>query len=192
MRAMSTPSSVMRPPRCRRSGGPGWSASSCPHRSGRRSRRSGPARPSGRGARSAARRAGRERHVVETTRPRIGSGNGASASSGHSSGSSSRANTRSAEATPDCSRWIMAATCVSGWVNWREYWMKACTSPMLRVPDATRSPPIDGHEHVVDVGHEHHTGWITPEMNCALNEARTLRRCGCRTRRGPPLAARTP
>ncbi len=72
----------------------------------------------------------------------MGSGNGASASSGRSSGSSSRANTRSAEATPDCSRLIIEATCVSGWVNCREYWMNACTSPMLSVPDATRRPPM--------------------------------------------------
>jgi hypothetical protein len=36
----------------------------------------------------------------------------------------------------------MEATCVSGWVNCREYWMNACTSPRLIEPDATRSPPI--------------------------------------------------
>jgi hypothetical protein len=30
---------------------------------------------------------------------------------------------------------------VSGWVNWREYWMKAWTAPMLRAPEATCSPP---------------------------------------------------
>ena len=33
------------------------------------------------------------------------------------------------------------ATWVSGWVNWREYWMKACTSPSEIWPDATLSPP---------------------------------------------------
>ena len=36
----------------------------------------------------------------------------------------------------------MDATWVNGWVNWREYWMNACTSPRLIVPDATRRPPI--------------------------------------------------
>ena len=35
----------------------------------------------------------------------------------------------------------MLATAVSGWVNWREYWMNACTSPSEIAPDATRSPP---------------------------------------------------
>ena len=36
----------------------------------------------------------------------------------------------------------MLATCVIGWVNIREYWMKACTSPRLIEPPATLSPPI--------------------------------------------------
>ena len=35
----------------------------------------------------------------------------------------------------------MDATWVSGWVNWREYWMNACTSPRLIAPLATRRPP---------------------------------------------------
>ena len=47
----------------------------------------------------------------------------------------------SAEATPLCMRLAIEATWVSGWVNWREYWMKAWTSPRLIVPLATRSPP---------------------------------------------------
>ena len=61
--------------------------------------------------------------------------------SGSCSGASSTANTRSAEATPLCIRFDIEATWVSGWVNWREYWMNACTSPRLMVPLATRSPP---------------------------------------------------
>ena len=35
----------------------------------------------------------------------------------------------------------MLATWVRGWLNWREYWMNACTSPSDSEPDATRSPP---------------------------------------------------
>ncbi len=35
----------------------------------------------------------------------------------------------------------MEATCVRGWVNCREYWMNACTSPSDIVPLATRRPP---------------------------------------------------
>ena len=42
---------------------------------------------------------------------------------------------------PDCSTFIIDAVWVSGCVNWREYWMNACTSPRPIVPDATRSPP---------------------------------------------------
>ena len=60
---------------------------------------------------------------------------------GRSSSASRNSNTRSAEATPDWSRLTIEATCVTGWVNCREYWMKACTSPRLIVPLATRSPP---------------------------------------------------
>jgi len=33
---------------------------------------------------------------------------------------------------------IWAAIWVMGMVNWREYWMKACTSPRDMVPEATR------------------------------------------------------
>ncbi len=35
----------------------------------------------------------------------------------------------------------MLATWVSGWVNWREYCTKACTSPMVSWPEVTRRPP---------------------------------------------------
>ena len=43
---------------------------------------------------------------------------------------------------PDCITLIIDASCVSGWVNWREYWMKAWMSPMVIWPDDTRSPPM--------------------------------------------------
>ena len=61
--------------------------------------------------------------------------------SADSSSSSSTSKTRSAEATPDCSRLAIEPSWVSGWVNIREYWMNACTSPRFMVPLATRSPP---------------------------------------------------
>jgi hypothetical protein len=35
----------------------------------------------------------------------------------------------------------MLATVVMGWLNCREYWMNACTSPSEMAPVATRSPP---------------------------------------------------
>ena len=63
------------------------------------------------------------------------------AESADCSSASSTSNTRSADATPDCSRLAIEATWVSGWVNIRVYWMKACTSPRFIVPLATRSPP---------------------------------------------------
>jgi len=37
---------------------------------------------------------------------------------------------------------MMLATCVIGIVNWREYWMNACTSPRVICPEATWTPPI--------------------------------------------------
>ena len=36
----------------------------------------------------------------------------------------------------------MLAAWTMGWVNWREYWMKATTSPSDIWPDATRRPPM--------------------------------------------------
>ncbi len=57
------------------------------------------------------------------------------------SSASSSSKTRSADATPDWSRLVIEATWVSGWVNWREYWMKAWTSPSDIEPLATRRPP---------------------------------------------------
>ena len=36
----------------------------------------------------------------------------------------------------------MLAVWMIGNVNWREYWMKATTSPSVIRPAATRSPPM--------------------------------------------------
>src|SRR6266852_4691412 len=58
------------------------------------------------------------------------------------SSASSKSKTRSADATPDWSRFAMDATWVKGWVNCLEYWMNACTSPRLMTPVATRTPPM--------------------------------------------------
>ncbi len=48
---------------------------------------------------------------------------------------------RSADAAVLCSTFMMPATWVMGIVNWREYWMNACTSPSEMRPVATMSPP---------------------------------------------------
>ena len=71
----------------------------------------------------------------------VGRATAAAAGSGACSSASSSSNTRSADATPDCSRLAIEASWVSGWVNCREYWMNACTSPRLSDPVATRRPP---------------------------------------------------
>ena len=63
------------------------------------------------------------------------------ATSGSCSSASRTSKTRSADATPDWSRLAIEATCVSGWVNCREYWMNAWTSPSDIDPEATLSPP---------------------------------------------------
>ena len=57
---------------------------------------------------------------------------------------------------PDCSRLTIEATWVSGWVNCREYWMNACTSPSDQ--RAARDPEAAEHgDHdVVEVPDEHH------------------------------------
>lgn len=75
------------------------------------------------------------------TRPRTSAGRAGFSGSGDCSGASSSSKTRSAEATPDCTRFAMPATCVSGWLNCREYWTNACTSPSEMEPEATLSPP---------------------------------------------------
>ena len=38
------------------------------------------------------------------------------------------------QAMPDCRMLAYAATCVSGWVNCREYWMNAWMSPIVIAP----------------------------------------------------------
>ena len=76
-----------------------------------------------------------------STRPRTSAGLTGSAASGACSGASSSANTRSADATLDCSRFAMLATWVSGWLNCREYWMKAVTAPRVSEPLAISRPP---------------------------------------------------
>lgn len=83
----------------------------------------------------------RKATLSSVTWPRSCSGCSGTSASGSCSSASSSSYTRSAEATPDWTRFAIDATCVSGIENWREYWMKACTSPIDRVPEATRRPP---------------------------------------------------
>ena len=73
--------------------------------------------------------------------PRVCSNTTHSAASGSSSDSSRSSKTRSDDAAVLCSTFMMLATWVIGMVNWREYWMKAVTSPSEMRPLATMRPP---------------------------------------------------
>ena len=72
---------------------------------------------------------------------------------------------------PDCSTLAIEANWVSGWVKLREYWMNACTSPRLRRPDDTRSPPITAIATKLRLPRNIIAGWIVPERNWAPNPA---------------------
>ena len=50
----------------------------------------------------------------------------------------------------------MLATWVSGWLNCREYWMNACTSPSDSAPGGDPQRADDRDQHVVEVADEHH------------------------------------
>ena len=68
----------------------------------------------------------------KATRPWAAAGREAGATgSGISSTASSSSNTRSADATADCRTLMIEAAWMIGNVNWRQYWMNACTSPRL-------------------------------------------------------------
>ena len=68
---------------------------------------------------------------------------------------------------PDCSTLAIDASCVSGWVNWREYWMNAWTSPMVMAPEETRRPPITAMATKLRLPRNIIAGWMIPEMNWA-------------------------
>ena len=79
--------------------------------------------------------------------------------------------TRSNDAMPDWNTFIIDATWVSGIENWREYWMNAWMPPMLILPLAYAQTAHDGHDHVLQVAHEHREG-----LHQARHELRTERR----------------
>ena len=68
---------------------------------------------------------------------------------------------------PDCSTLAIEATCVIGWVNWREYWMNAWMSPIVIAPDDTRSPPMTAIATKLRLPMNIIAGWIAPDANCA-------------------------
>ena len=101
-----------------------------------------------------------ERDVLEDEAVRlvVGSGSSGSTGSGTCSSASSSSKTRSALATPDCSRFAIEPSWLSGWVNWREYWMNACTSPRRMRARGDHEPADDGDGDVDEVPDEHHGG----------------------------------
>ena len=50
----------------------------------------------------------------------------------------------------------MLAIWVIGWVNWREYWMKACTSPEVIWPRCHPQPADHADGDVLQVADEVH------------------------------------
>ena len=115
-----------------------------------------------------------------STRPRRSARTSGCAGSGDCSSASSSSKTRSAEATPDCSRFDIDATWVSGWLNWREYWMNACTSPSDMLPGRHPEPADHGDEDVVEVPDEHDR-----RHDDAGEELRAEARLGTARRCGP-------
>ncbi|SLH31282.1 Uncharacterised protein [Mycobacteroides abscessus subsp. abscessus] len=110
----------------------------------------------------------RNETASNSTRPRSSGRTSGSCGSGDCSSASRISKIRSAEATPDCSRFTIVPIWVSGWLNWREYWMKACTSPSESCPVATRRPPTSATSTKLTFPRNMIEGMIRPEMNCAL------------------------
>ena len=68
---------------------------------------------------------------------------------------------------PDWNTLSIDASCVSGWVNWREYWMNAWMSPIDIAPDETFSPPITAIATKFRLPRNIIAGWIVPARNWA-------------------------
>ena len=72
---------------------------------------------------------------------------------------------------PDWKTFIIEASWVSGIEKVREYWMKACTSPMLMEPLATRRPPNTATSTYCRLPMKKVAGWMRLDMNWAPKEA---------------------
>src|SRR4051812_42259741 len=101
----------------------------------------------------------------------FGVGTDAVAISGVCSSASSSSNTRSAEAMPDWNMLAIDASWLSGIVNWREYWMNACTPPSVIAPAVTRTPPSTAMATKFRLPITIIDGWMMPDTNCAPNDA---------------------
>jgi hypothetical protein len=55
---------------------------------------------------------------------------------------------------PDWNVAAIEARCVSGWENWRAYWIMACMSPMLMRSRRDLEATDHGDQDVLDVAHE--------------------------------------
>ena len=62
---------------------------------------------------------------------------------------------------PEWNRLAIDARWVRGWANWREYWMKACTSPMVIAPEEMRSPPTTATSAYCTLPRNIISGWIS-------------------------------
>ena len=72
---------------------------------------------------------------------------------------------------PDWNVAAIEARCVSGWENWRAYWIIACMSPTLSDPDEICSPPTTAIRMYWTLPMNSIAGWIRLAMNWALKLA---------------------
>ena len=72
---------------------------------------------------------------------------------------------------PDWNVAAIEARCVSGWENWRAYWIIACMSPMLSEPDEICRPPTTAIRMYWTLPMKSIAGWIRLAMNCAAKLA---------------------
>ena len=86
---------------------------------------------------------------------------------GRCSSASSNSNTRSAEATPDCSMLAIDASWVSGWRELPRVLDERLHVAELIAPDATRRPPTTAMATKLRFPTNIIAGMIAPEMNCA-------------------------
>ena len=68
---------------------------------------------------------------------------------------------------PDWNVAVIDARWVSGWLNWRAYWISACMSPTLIAPLEIRSPPTTAIRMNCTFPMKTIIGWIRLAVNWA-------------------------
>ena len=88
--------------------------------------------------------------------------------SGVCSSASISSSTRSNEAIPDWNVAVIEARCVSGWLNCRAYWIRACMSPTDIAPEEIRNPPTTAIRMNWMLPMKTIIGWIRLAVNWAV------------------------